>query len=110
YGIDNILQAVRKVWASPFTEKAFTWREDLIENPWDIFPSVIIQLAVNSDKAGVMIVGHHSEDDATNAVILAANEGLGITTVNGDHVAEEIEVYREDNEVRRIRRAYAPTR
>src|SRR5690606_35825455 len=50
-GIEEVIRAIKRVWASPFTEKAFTWREDLIENPWEIFPSVVIQAAVDSEKA-----------------------------------------------------------
>jgi hypothetical protein len=109
-GVKNILQAVREVWSSPFKEKAFTWRDDLIENPWDIFPSVIIQIGINSDKAGVMVVGSHETDDLEDAVLLAGNEGLGITTVNGEYVPEELIFSRKTRTVTRLRRAYAQTR
>src|SRR5690606_40613060 len=49
-GIEEVIRAIKRVWASPFTEKAFTWREDLIENPWEIFPSVVIQAARSEER------------------------------------------------------------
>ena len=85
-------------------------RDDLIENPWDIFPSIVIQLAVNSDKAGIMVVGDPLEDDYDDHVFLAANEGLGITAVNGEYMPEELVYSRRESRVIRLRQAYAPER
>lgn len=109
-GVGKILDAVKEVWASPFTEKAFTWREDLIENPWDIFPSVIIQLAAPSEKAGIMIVGSPLEDDEDDVVHLAVNEGLGLTAVAGDYSAEEVIFHRKTGKIEKLQNAYAATK
>ncbi|OQW47978.1 MAG: hypothetical protein A4S09_14365 [Proteobacteria bacterium SG_bin7] len=106
-GVGNILKAIKEVWASPFTEKAFTWREDLIENPWDIFPSVIVQLAAPSEKAGIMIVGSPLEDDEDDVVHLAANEGLGLTAVAGDYSSEEVVYHRKSGKIEKLQNAYA---
>ncbi len=106
-GIPNILKAIKEVWASPFTEKAFTWREDLIENPWDIFPSVIIQLAAPSEKAGIMIVGSPLEDDEDDVIHLAVNEGLGLTAVAGDYSSEEVLYHRKTGKIEKLQNAYA---
>ena len=109
-GLNAIVDSIKKVWASPFSEKAFTWREDLISNPWDIFPSVIIQRAIPSEKAGVMIVGDPMEEDVDDMVYLAANEGLGLTTVGGEYSAEEVTYMRKSKSIDRLRRAYADKR
>ena len=108
-GVKNVIDAIKQVWASPFTEKAFSWRNDLIENPWDIHVSVVIQIALNSDVAGVMVVGDLSTDDYEDKVTLAGNAGLGITTVNGEFFPEELEVSRKGKNISQLRKAYAPS-
>ncbi|MGE0615649.1 MAG: PEP/pyruvate-binding domain-containing protein [Bacteriovoracia bacterium] len=108
----NVAQAIKTVWASPFRERAFTWRQDLLENPWDVLPSVVVQIGVEADKAGVMIVGNPTvTDDIEDTVYIAANEGLGFTTVGGEFSAEELTISRKkDYEYRRHKRAYALTK
>ncbi len=109
-GLAEVFKAIKTVWSSPFKETAFAWRQDLIDNPWDIFPSVLIQVGINADKMGVMVVGDTITDDQDDTVILAANEGLGFTTVNGEFFPEELKVFRKSNTIQRLRRAYAPTK
>lgn len=109
-GLENVIKAILQVWASPFTKKALTWRQDLIENPWDVYPSVVIQIGINGTKAGVMVVGSTTTEDFDDEVIIAANEGVGITVVNGEYNPEEVIVSRKAGTVNRVRKAYAPTR
>ena len=106
-GLDNVFEAIKRVWSSPFTEKAYSWRNDLIENPWDVYPSVVIQIALNSDVAGVMVVGDTMSEDLEDVIHLAANQGLGITTVNGEYFPEELIVSRKTGQIHQVRRAYA---
>ncbi|MGE0615375.1 MAG: PEP/pyruvate-binding domain-containing protein [Bacteriovoracia bacterium] len=109
-GLAKVVQAIKDVWASPFTRKAMTWRQDLIENPWDVYPSVVVQIGINGTKAGVMVVGSTQNEEYQDEVMIAANEGVGITVVNGEYNPEEVLVSRHAGTVNRVRRAYAPTR
>ncbi|MGW8321003.1 MAG: PEP/pyruvate-binding domain-containing protein, partial [Thermodesulfobacteriota bacterium] len=52
---EKILQAIRDVWASPFTERSYRWRQKYLLNPEDVYPSILILPSVNVDKSGVMI-------------------------------------------------------
>ena len=107
--IDEVFEAIKTVWASPFKEKAISWRKDLIENPWEVYPSVIVQLGINSDKAGVMIVGStDKKDDYLDSILIAANEGVGISVVSGKYNPEEVMYSRDNGTITRLRRAYAP--
>ena len=51
----QILQAIRDVWASPFTERSYRWRQKYLLNPENVYPSILILPSVNVDKSGVMI-------------------------------------------------------
>lgn len=50
-----ILQAIRDVWASPFTERSYRWRQRLLNNPIDVYPSILLLASVPVDRSGVMI-------------------------------------------------------
>src|ERR1041385_5811609 len=49
-GNRNILQALKDVWASPFTERAYDWRSKILRSHDRVYPSVILMRAVPSDK------------------------------------------------------------
>jgi hypothetical protein len=52
---EKIFQAIRDVWASPFTERSYRWRQKLLENPENVFPSILILPSVRVEKSGVII-------------------------------------------------------
>ena len=75
-GYDAILQAIRDVWSSPFTERAYAWRQAHMNKPEYVFPAVVVQHAFASDKSGVLVtVDVESGDPAFLTV--AVNEGVG---------------------------------
>ncbi len=51
----DVLQAIRRVWASPYRERGYRWRQKYLLNPEDVYPSLLILRSVNADKSGVMI-------------------------------------------------------
>ena len=66
----KILQGIRDVWASPYTERSYRWRQQYLSNPENVFPSILVMPTVNVDKSGVMItagVSNASENDITVA-------------------------------------------
>ncbi|MEM9261582.1 MAG: PEP/pyruvate-binding domain-containing protein, partial [Bacteroidota bacterium] len=72
----GILEGIRAVWASPYTERSYRWRQRYLENPENVFPSILIIPSVDVDHSGVMItkgVATGNEDDIT----LAFSRGAG---------------------------------
>jgi hypothetical protein len=51
----KILQGIKDVWASPYTERSFKWRQKYLLNPENVFPSILIIPTVDVDYSGVMI-------------------------------------------------------
>ncbi len=75
-GYDATLQAIREVWSSPFTERAYSWRQSHMNKPEYVFPAVVVQRAFASEKSGVLVtVDIESGDPAFLTV--AVNEGVG---------------------------------
>lgn len=75
-GFEAVLDAIRQVWASPFTDRAFGWRQALMTKPEHVYASVLLHKTVPADKSGVMVTA----DLATNhagSFSIAVNEGLG---------------------------------
>jgi hypothetical protein len=73
---DKILQGIRDVWASPYSERSYLWRQKYLENPENVFPSILLLPSVNVDKSGVMITTgvttSRSED-----ITIAFSRGVG---------------------------------
>lgn len=72
----KILQGVKDVWASPYTERSFKWRQRYLLNPESVFPSILIIPSVDVDYSGVMITKGISTDDARDLTV-AFSRGAG---------------------------------
>ncbi len=104
-GIDNLIEAMRQVWASPFSERSFGWRQAIMADPEHVYASVLLHQAVDVDRSGVMVTA----DLATGArdlVTVAVNEGVG-GGVEGQ-AAETLLIRRRDARVRLLGSATAP--
>ena len=67
---DAIIAGIREVWASPYTERSYRWRQRYLLNPENVFPSILIIPSVDVDYSGVMItkgVSSGEDDDITVA-------------------------------------------
>ncbi|GEQ87012.1 hypothetical protein ULMS_25200 [Patiriisocius marinistellae] len=67
---ENITQGIKKVWASPYTERSFKWRQKYLNNPENVFPSILIIPSVDVEYSGVMItkgINSGNDDDLTVA-------------------------------------------
>ena len=51
----KIIEGIKKVWASPYTERSYKWRQRLLLNPENVFPSILIIPSVDVDNSGVVI-------------------------------------------------------
>jgi len=73
---ESILQGIRDVWASPYTERSYRWRQQYLLNPENVFPSILIIPSVNVECSGVMVtkgISNQEENDLT----IAFNRGAG---------------------------------
>ncbi len=67
---DRILNGVKEVWASPYTERSFKWRQKYLLNPENVFPSILVIPSVDVDYSGVLItkgINSGNEEDLTVA-------------------------------------------
>ena len=52
---EAILNGIKEVWASPYTERSFKWRQKYLLNPENVFPSILVIPSVDVDYSGVLI-------------------------------------------------------
>lgn len=104
-GFDEIFTAVRRVWASPFSQRAFAWRQGKMTKPEHVYPAVLLMRTVPVDKSGVMIT---RDIDTGNPdwLSVAVNEGIG-GVVDGQS-AESLRINRNSAEIRLMAQASIP--
>lgn len=106
-GIDNLLESITRVWASPFTARAFSWRQSHMTAPEHVYTSILLLESVGSDKSGVLVTAD-IDTGARNTLSVAVNEGLG-GAVDGQ-AAESLRIPVAGGPVRVLATATAPTR
>jgi len=72
----KIFQGIRDVWASPYSERSYLWRQKYLENPENVFPSILLLPSVNVDKSGVVIT-HGIVSNNPKDITAAFNRGVG---------------------------------
>jgi len=75
-GFDNIVKAISEVWASPYTPRAWAWRQSHMRGPEHVYPAVLLLKTVPSDISGVMITQDVDTGDP-GVLSVAVNEGVG---------------------------------
>jgi len=106
-GFEAVVQAVQQVWASPFTERAYAWRQAHMRQPEHVYPAVLLLQTFDSEKSGVLVTVDVDTGDR-QWLSIAAGEGVG-GAVEGQ-AAEELRVRRDTGEVRLLAQASAATR
>lgn len=73
---DKILEGIREVWASPYTERSYKWRQKYLNDPENVFPSILVIPSVDVEYSGVMVtkgISTNNPDDIT----IAFSRGAG---------------------------------
>jgi hypothetical protein len=104
-GFENVLRAILQVWASPFTERAYGWRQAHMERPEEVYVSVLLLKSVPAEKSGVMVTADVETGDR-NWLTVAVNEGVG-GAVEGQR-AEELLIEKPTGRVRLLAQAAEP--
>ena len=97
-GSANLIEAVKKCWASLFTARAIYYRERNSFKHDESFIAVVIQKMVNSDKSGVTF----SINPVTNnndEIIIEAVYGLGEGIVSGTIAPDRYVVDKKTNKI-----------
>jgi hypothetical protein len=104
-GFENVLKAIKQVWASPFSERAYQWRQAYMENPENVYASVLLLKSIPAEKSGVMVTV-----DVTSGqpgwLTIAVNEGVD-GAVSGQ-TAEELRIHMASGRVRLMAQATEP--
>ncbi|NND58836.1 MAG: hypothetical protein HKN49_01065 [Gammaproteobacteria bacterium] len=106
-GFDATLNAIRRVWASPFTKRAFAWRQSLMDHPEHVYASVLLQQGVPAEKSGVLVT-QDVDSGNRDVVTVVVNEGVG-GGVDGQ-LAEMLKISLADGVARRVSSATATER
>ncbi|MFQ6120638.1 MAG: phosphoenolpyruvate synthase, partial [Methanosarcinales archaeon] len=80
-GAKNVVDAVKKCWASLYGERAIFYRVEKGFDHRKVDLSAIVQKMTNAEKAGVMFSSHPSTGEPL--VIIEGSWGLGETIVSG---------------------------
>ena len=106
-GFDALLAGIPRVWASPFTARAFSWRQGHMAQPEHVYTSILLLEAVPSDKSGVLVTQDIDSGDP-GIISVAVNEGLG-GAVDGQ-AAESLRISMDTSAVQVLATATAPWR
>jgi pyruvate,water dikinase len=80
-GPDEVLEAVRRCWASLYTPRAVYYRADRGFDDETVRMGVVVQMMVEADAAGVLMTRHPST--GADEIVVEAAWGLGEGVVSG---------------------------
>jgi pyruvate,water dikinase len=87
-GVEQVLDAVKKCWASLYTARSLFYRYNNHISEEDILIAVVVQKMVNSEKAGVMFTINPLTNNKNQLVIEAVfglGEGIVLGMIEPDH-------------------------
>jgi pyruvate,water dikinase len=94
-GEDELMEACRKCYASLFTDRAISYRQDKGFNHMEVALSVGVQKMVRSDKAGSGVMfSIDTETGFPSVVIINASWGLGENVVQGTVTPDEYSIFK----------------
>ncbi|MBU0536515.1 MAG: hypothetical protein KKE20_06100 [Nanoarchaeota archaeon] len=98
-GNDQVLDAVKRCFASLFTPRAIYYREKNKFAHDNVYLAVVVQKMVNADKAGVIF----SVNPVTNnreEIIIEGAYGLGESVVSGELTPHSYIIHKESHELK----------
>ncbi len=104
-GFENVLRAISSVWASPFTKRAYAWRQARMAQPDYVYPYVLLMRSVAVEKSGVLVTVD-VDTGGDQWLSIAVNEGIG-GAVTGQS-AEELRIHRTNGQVVLLAQATSP--
>ncbi|MGH8006245.1 MAG: PEP/pyruvate-binding domain-containing protein [Candidatus Binatia bacterium] len=99
-GDEEIVDAVKRCWASLWTARAIRYRHDRGFSHRESHLAVVIQKMVHADVAGVMFTAN-PVTGAVNEIVINANWGLGESVVSGIATPDEYVLNRDTLQIKR---------
>ena len=96
-GDDEVIEYIRKCWASLFEARAIFYREENNFEHSKVYIAVVVQKMANADKAGVMFTVNPSTGE--EIALIEGSWGLGESVVSGDVTPVNYQVDKKDNEI-----------
>ncbi|WP_029145184.1 PEP/pyruvate-binding domain-containing protein [Microbacterium luticocti] len=90
-GADAVVDAVRRCWASLWTDRAIAYRRERRIDPADVRIAVVVQRMVDADVAGVMFTADPASG-ARDRIVVDAGQGLGEAVVSGEVTPDHYEL------------------
>jgi len=97
-GYEELLNHIRKCWASLWTGRAIYYREKQNFDHFEVALSVVVQKMVNSEKSGVMFTANPITNNP-GQIMINASWGLGEAVVSGTVTPDEYIVDKNTKEV-----------
>ncbi len=76
FEVEKILQGIKDVWASPYSERSYKWRQKYLNDPQNVFPSILVIPSVDVDYSGVMVTKGIKTDNPED-ITIAFSRGAG---------------------------------
>jgi len=105
--LDAVIVAIKQVWASPSIERAFGWRQGLMDLPEHVYASVLLHRSLPNDKSGVMVTAN-LDTGSRDEITVVTNTGVS-GGVDGQ-AAETLVISLETGEARLLASATARTK
>lgn len=96
-GNDEVMEYIRKCWASLFEARAIFYREENNFEHSKVYIAVVVQKMANADKAGVMFTVNPSTGE--EIALIEGSWGLGEAVVSGDVTPDNYQVDKKDNDI-----------
>ena len=96
-GDDEVIEYVRKCWASLFEARAIFYREENNFEHSKVLIAVVVQKMAVADKAGVMFTVNPSTGE--EIALIEGSWGLGEAVVSGDVTPDNYQVDKANNEI-----------
>jgi pyruvate,water dikinase len=96
-GDDEVIEYIRKCWASLFEARAIFYREENNFEHSKVYIAVVVQKMANADKAGVMFTVNPSTGE--EIALIEGSWGLGESVVSGDVTPDNYQVDKKDNDI-----------
>lgn len=87
---DNLIEAVKKVWASLWKFEAYEARVRNYVSQHDVYMSALVQLGVDMERGGVMITKDPFDPKSKDSVYISAVCGHNSRVVNNSGLPEQI--------------------
>lgn len=108
-GLDAVCNAIKFVWASTWTLRAYDARAFAGIDQRTVFGSALVQVGVPATAAGVVATVHPTDPDDDKNYTINAKSGLGMAVVDGRKIPESLIVSWYNRGIRVVSRSDEPT-